>query len=347
MIAKDDIIIRKAILHILDTTHGECILSEQLLDPGPDLYEFIRGHIFKIINSDDTKSCFFNPETSPLYPVLTSWDENDEDSFIKTSQIVGERLYQEMGESPDIPAADLLFVTFQAKGEIYLTLLKLNYKENYTHQIKSTNLPEESEGSGIHASIVKSSALFPSSSSRIPEAVIIRLSDLEIKLIEKKYEINGEKIFYLSENFLVCTSSLPTRKKINILTKVINSITNKYDDADLKAKMDTKSALLREYQDNNEFNIEEIGQSLFGKSPEKKAEFDEKMEEFDLQFDRFSVSNENTVKKLDRQIIQTDSGIEISIPMDVYNKLAHFEVTTDVTGKSTIIIKDVDNLIIK
>lgn len=27
MIAKDDIVIRKAILHILDTNRGECILS--------------------------------------------------------------------------------------------------------------------------------------------------------------------------------------------------------------------------------------------------------------------------------------------------------------------------------
>lgn len=347
MIAKDDIIIRKAILHVLDTTHGECILSDQLLDPGPDLYEFIRGHIFKIINSDDTKNCTFNPETSPLYKTFTSWDENDEESFIKTSQLVGERLYQEMGESPDIPAADLLFVTFQAKGELYLALLKLNYKENYTHQIEISEQEEENDASEIHASIVKSSALFPSSSSRIPEAIMIHLSDLNIKLLEKQYEINGEKTFYLSENFLVCTTNLPPKKKLNILTKVINSITNKYDDADLKAKMDTKSALSREYQDKKEFNIEDIGQTLFGKSPEKKAEFDEKMEEFDLQFDRFSVANENTVKKLDKQIIQTDSGIEISIPMEVYNKLAHFEVKTDMTGKSTIIIKDIDNLIIK
>lgn len=31
MIAKDDIVIRKAILHILDTVHGDCILSNTLL----------------------------------------------------------------------------------------------------------------------------------------------------------------------------------------------------------------------------------------------------------------------------------------------------------------------------
>lgn len=352
MIAKDDIVIRKAILHILDTVHGECILSNTLLDPGPDLYEFIRNHIYKIVSSDDTKDCAFNPDTSPIYSILTAWDETDETSFISTSQVIAEKLYTSMGEGLDIPAADLLFVTFQAEGVIYLALLKMNYKESYTHAVSvsdaiSSATEEEAATAEIHADIVKSRALLPASSTRIPEAIIINLEDMHIKLLEKRYEINGEKVFYLSENFLVCHTSLPPKRKLNILTKVINTISNKYDGADLKTKMDTKSALQKEYVDRQSFDIEEIGNRLFGNSPEKKSEFDEKMEQYDLQFDNFTVTNESTVKKLDKQIMVTDSGIEISIPMETYNKLANLEVQTDVTGKTTIIIKNIDNLILK
>ncbi len=357
MIAKDDIVIRKAILHILDTVHGDCILSNSLLDPGPDLYEFIRNHIYKIVVSDDTKDCEFNPETSPIYPTLAVWDEADEESFISTSQIIAEKLYTAMGQGLDIPAADLLFVTFQAEGVIYLALLKMNYKESYTHEISisdsvSNSGPdfssENNEGiADIHADIVKSRALLPASGTRIPEAIVINLEDLHIKLLEKRYEVNGEKVFYLSENFLVCHTSLPPKKKLNILTRVINTISNKYDGADLKTKMDTKSAFQKEYVDRQSFDVEEIGNRLFGNNPEKKSEFDEKMEQFDLQFDNFTVTNESTVKKLGKQIMVTDSGIEISIPMETYNKLANLEVQTDVTGKTTIIIKNIDNLILK
>lgn len=353
MIAKDDIVIRKAILHILDTVHGECILSNTLLDPGPDLYEFIRNHIYKIVSSDDTKDCEFNPETSPIYSILETWDESDKTSFIEASQSIADRLYVSMGEGLDIPAADLLFVSFQAEGTIYLALLKMNYKESYTHIVTNDSETEEmsdddeTEVPVIHADIIKSKALLPSSGTRIPEAIIINLSDFHIKLLEKRYEINGEKIFYLSEKFLVCHTNLPPKKKLNILTKVINNISNKYDGADLKTKMDTKSALQKEYVDNKSFDIEEIGNRLFGKSPEKKSEFDEKMEQYDLQYDNFTVTNESTVKKLERQVMVTDSGIEISIPMETYNKLANLEIQTDVTGKSTIIIKNIDNLILK
>lgn len=378
MIAKDDIVIRKAILHILDTTHGECILSNTILDPGPDLHDFIRNHIYKIVSSDDTKNCEFDPEYSPIYSILETWDESDETSFIETSQAIANKLYIAMGEGLDIPAADLLFVTFQAEGTIYLALLKMNYKDSYTHEVtidssyelhKTADAEDNiipvstsnedvattmenitdtaSDTPVINTGIIKTHSLLPSATSRIPEAVIINLSDYHIKLLEKRYEINGEKAFYLSENFLVCRTSIPPKKKLNILTRVINNISNKYDGADLKTKMDTKSALQKEYVDRQSFDVEEIGNKLFGKSPEKKSEFDEKMEQYDLQYDNFTVTNESTVKKLEKQVMVTDSGIEISIPMETYNKLANFEVQTDVTGKSTIIIRNIDNLVLK
>ncbi len=347
MIDKDDIIIRKSILHVLDTVHGDCILSNQLLNPGEELYDFMRSHIFKLVNSDDAKHCYFDPEISPLYEPLKDWDETDEESFISLSQFCAEKLYQAMADGLDIPAADLLFVTFQAHSEIYLAMLKINYKDTYTHKIVTQGTTDTESDPIISASIVKSHGLFPSAGSRLPEAVIIRLSDLDIRLLEKKYEINGEKVFYLSENFLVCRADLPAKKKLNLLTKVITNITNKYDDADAKVKMDTKSALQKEYQDKKEFDIEEIGQTLFGNHPAKKAEFDEKMEQLDLQFDKFTVENESTVKKLEKQVVTTDSGIEISIPMEIYNTLSQFEISTDYLGKTTIVIKDIDNLIIK
>lgn len=376
MIAKDDIVIRKAILHILDTNRGQCILSNTLLNPGPDLHDFIRNHIYKIVSSDDTKNCEFDPEYSPIYSILETWEESDETSFIETSQAIANKLYVTMGEGLDIPAADLLFVTFQAEGIIYLALLKMNYKESYTHEItvdssyESHNIQdnpsssqansykdineeedatenEDIDNAVINTEIIKTHSLLPSATSRIPEAVIINLSDYHIKLLEKRYEINGEKAYYLSENFLVCRTTIPPKKKLNILTRVINNISNKYDGADLKTKMDTKSALQKEYVDRKSFDIEEIGNKLFGKNPEKKSEFDEKMEQYDLQYDNFTVTNESTVKKLEKQVMVTDSGIEISIPMETYNKLANFEVQTDVTGKSTIIIRNIDNLVLK
>lgn len=339
MITRDDIVIRKAILHILDTDHGECILSSALLNPGPEMHDFIRNHIYKIISSDDTKNCVFDSEFSPIHSILETWEESNDASFIETSRIIANKLYAAMGEGLNIPAADLLFVTFQAEGTIYLALLKMNYKRNYNHA-------SIRKGDYTYVELSRDYSLI-SATSRVPEAAIINLSDYSIKLLEKRYEVNGERVYYLSENFLVCHTSFSPKKKLNILTHIINNISNKYDGRDLKKKMDTRSALQKEYIERKTFNVEEIGNTLFGKNPEKKAEFDEKVEQYNLQYDNFTVVNENTVKKLEKQVLITDSGIEISIPMETYNKRADFEVKTDVTGKSTIVIGNIDNVILK
>ena len=337
MIAKDEIIIRKSILHVLDTARGECILSGSLLDPGPDLYEFIRTHIHRVFVSDDAKDCEFNPETSPIYSILETWDEGEEESFIATSQAIANKLYISMGECLDVPSADLLFVSFQAESVIYLALLKLNYRESYTHDISSQEQTD----------IVLTRSLLPSAAMRLPEAVIINLTDYHIRLVEKRFEANGEKINYLSEKFLVCNTQLPPKKKLNILSKVITDISNAFDGADLESKMRKKSALRQEYADHKVFDVEEIGTRLYHDHPAKKNEYDEQMEKYNLQFDRFTVNNERTAKKLERQVLVTDTGIEISIPMDTYNKPGNFEVKTDPSGKTTIVISNISDVTLK
>ena len=57
----------------------------------------------------------------------------------------------------------------------------MNYKESYTHEI--TEIPDNPV---INTDIIKTHSLLPSATSRIPEAVVINLSDYHIKLLEKK-----------------------------------------------------------------------------------------------------------------------------------------------------------------
>lgn len=65
--------------------------------------------------------------------------------------------------------------------------------------------------------------------------------------------------------------------------------------------MDAKASLLKRYIDEKELDIESIGSELFGNSPDKKAAFDEKMENYDMQYDKIKIENESTVKKLEKQ----------------------------------------------
>ena len=95
------------------------------------------------------------------------------------------------------------------------------------------------------------------------------------------------------------------------------------------------------------FKVNEIGDKLFGNHQGKKQEFDEKIERYDMQYDTFTVAKENTVKKLEYQMLETDTGIEIKIPMEEYNTKDNVEIIEEPGGGSTIIIKNIENVKIK
>ena len=336
-IQKEDIIIRKGILHILDSHNGYLGLSGDLLDMGPDLLEFVRGHIFKILESDDAKRCKFDGSVSPVLSLLESMEEGDDGSFIEASRVLAENLFDIMCDSVLIPAADLLCVTFQVHSVVHLALLKMNYKETYVHRQDENDVND----------IVKQRVM-PTDSAKLTEAVIIDLMEYKVQLVEKKYEmLNGDKIFYLSERFLQCFADMAPKKKFQILNKVITDINNRYPDDGVTKRLEAKSKLREEFTENQAFKVNEIGDKIFGDHQEKKQEFDERIERYDMQYDTFTVAKENTIKKLEFQMIETDTGIEIKIPMEEYDTKDNIEIIEEPGGGSTIIIKNIDQVKIR
>ena len=67
----------------------------------------------------------------------------------------------------------------------------------------------------------------------------------------------------------------------------------------------------------------------------------------DMQYDTFTVAKENTVKRLEYQMLETDTGIEIKIPMEEYNMKDNVEIIEESGGGSTIIIKNIESVKIK
>ena len=75
--------------------------------------------------------------------------------------------------------------------------------------------------------------------------------------------------------------------------------------------------------------------------------FDDRMERYDMQYDNFSVIKESTVKKLEKQVIITDTGIEISIPMEEYKSKDNVVITKEPDGTATITIRNIEGVTVK
>ncbi|MBE5950003.1 MAG: nucleoid-associated protein [Lachnospiraceae bacterium] len=332
---RDEIIIRSAIMHILDSTVGMPVLSDSLLELSPDMNEFLRSHIYKVISGDDLKTCVFDEESSEVYRKLQGFSE---ETMVETSKALAEDLYAIMNANPSILPADVFFVTYQMESEQHLAILKMNYKEVYLHY---TSMNDES---GNVNDIMKQCCALPGMGGRLSEAVVISLGENTVQLIEKKVEINGAKVNYLSEVFLQCHAKMSQKTKLDIVTKAVEQINNKYFEDDFEKKMEAKSVIHNAYAEQGVLKVEEIGEELFGEVPEIKEEFTEKLEKYKLPKEEIAVKSEKTTKKFEKQFLVTDSGIEINIPMEEYNNKQHVEFITNQDGTISVLIKNVSSI---
>ena len=332
---RDDIIIKKAIIHILDSSVGMPVLSDRELDCGPDLYDFFKIHLEKITESDDLKKCSFNEDSE----ILDELRQFEAEQFISTSQKLAAFLYGIMNSNIAIPAADLAVLLFRYDEQDYMGLLKMNYKSSYTH-LTVSDLGENTNN------IIKQKALLPSEGQKLSEAALICLSgDFDIMLLERKYEVNGVKTNYLSELYLKCHGQLSQKARLNIVTKAVDQINQKYfDEENVQRTMETKKVLYDAFEEDGSLNVEEVKTKLFSENEDMARDFEEKIEKYHMADDVIRPVNKQTIRKFERQFIKTDTGIEISIPMDQYDNQDVVEFITNADGSISVLIKNISHM---
>ncbi len=332
---RDDIIMKMGIVHILDSAVGMPVLSDCLIDMGSNLCDFLKAHIEKFTESDDVKRCRFS-EGSEVMELLQNCHA---DNFVETSKILCTKLYGIMNANIDIPAADATVVVFGCEGTDYFGLLKLNYKTSYTHSTKPTQ-----EGGNLN-DIILQKAILPSQGQKLTEAFLVNLSNGDIILTEKKFEINGEKKNYFSELFLECHAPMSQKTKLDLVTRAVEQVNKKYyGDDDTQRKMEIKQAIYDELEEKGSLAVEEVKQKVFKDSPQMQADLEEKLEKYNMAKEIVEPKSEATVKKFQKQHLTTDTGIEITIPMEEYKNPDKVEFITNPDGTISVLIKNIGRL---
>lgn len=331
----EDIRINVAIVHIMDSMLGMPVLSDTELDCGSDFGDFIRGHILRIDGSDEMKECRFEEDSKTAALLLGL----DREHFIPVSQELGKQLYTIMNQNVDIPSADLLAVLYQVEQHPFLALLKMNYKTSYTHMTNS-------DPWGNSNDIIKQKALLPGEKQKLSEAALVNLEDLSIRLIEKKFEVNGVKTNYFSSLFLQCRGSLPPKTKLAIVNRAVSDVQKKYylESEQFEVQMETKNIINEELTEKGSLDIPVVLDRIFKDKEEMRSEVTEKLEKYHLEEGPITPQNPNTTKKFTSQHLMTDTGIEIRIPMQEYNNKDSVEFLTNPDGSISVLIKNIGSI---
>lgn len=328
--------VKNAVLHILDNNTGIPVFSERELDVDTDTADFLEKHIEKLLDDSNLKTACFVGEPNSIRDIC--WHlANDGSCFLEASAYTAQSLFDIMAKNVDIAPADLICCLFEYNSQPCYGILKLNYKTGYTHFVLNS---EE----GNTNTIIRYRTILPSESQRVDECAFINLNDFSITLLEKAYDINGEKEFYLSKLFLNCTTTLSDNEKLKIIDKVTQKISKKFYDEDFDKVAKLKKAVSESIEETSAIEVAALAGEVFENNPEVQNEYISEIQKAGLNEMTLSVPDKLAERKYKTLKIKTDTGVEISCPPSHYNNTDKMEFINNADGTISIVIKNIGKI---
>ena len=326
-----EIIIHQAILHVLDTTLDAPVLSGGGMELTAEKTAYLQNHIEKLLASDEIRQCRPLPDSA-----FRNELEHNQD-FIDLSCRIAGVLFDYMHAHTTIPGADLAVVDFTRDGAPWLGILKLNYKNGYTHYTETV------EGAPVN-SIIQQRACLPTQSGKVEEGALVNLTDYSMRLLEKKYDIDGHKEFYLSSVVFQYTQAEPEQKKLQAIQEAAaQAVKDAYED---EPHADAQVAMLIANQaadNDNQVSVEQVRQQLAEEYPLAAVPFDDYVEKSEVLEEAAApvTVTPARIRRMESRSIRTANGIEVKIPTELLNSDSELEFLHDPDGSVSLLIKNV------
>lgn len=326
-----EIIIHQAILHVLDTTLDAPVLSGGGMELTAEKTAYLQNHIEKLLASDEIRQCRPLPDSA-----FRNELEHNQD-FIDLSCRIAGVLFDYMHAHTTIPGADLAVVDFTRDGAPWLGILKLNYKNGYTHYTESV------DGAPVN-SIIQQRACLPTQSGKVEEGALVNLTDYSMRLLEKKYDIDGHKEFYLSSVVFQYTQAEPEKKKLQAIREAAaQAVKDAYED---EPHADAQVAMLIANQaadNDNQVSVEQVRQQLAEEYPLAAVPFDDYVEKSEVLEEAAApvTVTPARIRRMESRSIRTANGIEVKIPTELLNSDSELEFLHDPDGSVSLLIKNV------
>jgi hypothetical protein len=331
-----EIKVNRVIYHILDSGASQPVLSDRDMELDADLYDYFTAALQKAVTADDGKVCAFAPDSAFRQEIEQNHD------FIDLSRRIAGVMFDQMLLSPAIPAGDLAVVDFTANAAPYLGVLKFCYRPGFVHETHTL-------GNAQYSDIKRQFTLLPGT-PKADEAALINCADYAIRLVEKKYEIDGKKDVYLSTRVFGCTQAMPEKEKLKaVCEKAVEAVQQAYPEPESLEDVPpfdggTETAvdlMVRNQAVDNTVAVEDVCTRMQEQYPLAAPAFEQALAEAGVEKQAHVTVSPARIKKMERRSFKTESGIEVKIPAELCNSDAAVEFIHSATGGLSLLIKDV------
>lgn len=332
------IYIQRAILHILDCNSALRVLSDQELTVEGGVETFLLKHIEKADQDQNSKPGAFY-EDSAFRRNFAAYIREETLDFVEFSRVIAETFYGALQKSEQLESADLLVLDLVIDGRRKLAIFKCVNKIGYIHQVLQTEV-------GIKNEIANHYAILPGLTQKMDEYAFIDAETEELRIFERTYVLGGEKVCIFSECVLECASAASPKETMDIVGKITKKVAENHGYSSVEAVTAAKNLIAENVLSDQSLQPAAMGEKIFRSSPAMQAEYMQEIQQAGVA-DSVRVESEFALKKIKNHKIKTDTGIEISIPLDYFKNTEYIEFINHPDGTISINIKNVMKLINK
>lgn len=329
------IVLTRAILHILDSSTDTEILSQQTLDlEKPEIQKYVYGHTRRCFNDLRSRHGTFLPD-SPFQVLMHDFFHQRKD-FEETSGDAAGVLSAWLKEHPGA-CLDVLAVDFRADEVPYFGIMLLMNQSAWTHTTQMNG--DRVANSFAHQPIL------PSATRKLSSFCFVNLLNDEILYTDETNWPDDTAL--LQDVLLHCTGKKSDQEVISQMTQIANEVAQQYDENPSIAVSGIKRAVRTSAKEERPLAMEEAVEEAFAgydHQEEMAAAFEQKRKEAEVP-DALEVPKAAVVRKMKNQKLKTDTGIELSFPVEYFQNPDLIDFIKHEDGTITIEIKHIGKIL--
>ena len=329
--------VRKAILHVLDAGSGISSFSHQQLDLADDA---VFGYVTKQIEKAAENTGLHSGELIGVenqFRVKLGQYERELLSFERFADWVGEEVWQVFTTSDRGDSADLLIAEYIENGRRMLAILKCALRTGYAHTVE----PGE-DGTPV-CRIVRRTDALPAPTQKAEEIALVEIAGGQVYFLEKPRMIDGQDSPLFTKNLLKCTSQASAGETVQIIRTIAETVAQTYGEDPTVAVARAKTTIAERVERDDTLAPFDLGGEVFAGREEMEEEFRRQVSAAGVP-QQVAVPKKLAVRTARSQRIKTDTGIEITFPLDYAENTDYLEFVRHDDGRISIEIKNVGSI---
>lgn len=326
--------INNAILHIFDAQSAVTVFSEQELELDTRAVKsFVTKHLKRSRNAADNHPGSFTEESAFAAELKRYFF--GERTFIDLSQQIAEFLCEQLSHAEKPSSADILVADFEDDEETrWFAILIMESRIAFMHEVAN-------DAGTVAAKIARHHAILPAPTQKIASYALVRSRDLAVRYQDKPRTIMGADTQLIVDGLLQCTTGTSAKEVIDTVTRAVAEAAEEHGANAAVALAATKAAMVEQVEVDEELPPWDIVDEVFAEEPALQATVRQKLEEEHVP-ERVSVERAHAERPSVRsQKIRTDTGIEITFPVEMSKNSEYIAFKNEPNGLISIELKNI------